>query len=56
MDYRIFWTHIWFLVSFSDSVHSKAFTEMSKIYLRSLFKSVGKSITLGARLPMFLSG
>lgn len=51
MDYRIFWTHIWFLVSFSDSVHSKAITGMSNIYPRSTFKSVGKSIILGARPP-----
>lgn len=46
MDYRVFCIHLWFPVSFSDSVHSKAFTEMSKIYL----KSVGKTVTLGARL------
>lgn len=51
MDYRIFWTHIRFLVSFSDSVQSKAFTGMSKIYPRSTFKSVGESIILGARPP-----
>lgn len=44
-------------MSFFHSVHSKAFTEMSKIYSRSTFKSVGKSIILGARLPnAFLCG
>lgn len=56
MDYSVFWTHIWFLVSFSDSVNKKAFTERYEIYLGSTFMSVGKSAILWIRLPNVFFG
>lgn len=56
MDCSVFWTHIWFLVSFSDSVHRRAFTERYEIYLRSTLMSVGKSVILGVRLPNVIFG